>query len=378
MNELARALAERIRVDGPLPFAEYMRVALYDPERGYYRAGSERTGWRGDFVTSPEIDPAFGSLWARAFEDIWRLLDRPAPFTVVEVGPGEGGFALSLLKSSNTEFARVLELRLVEIDLQRRKRQERLLSSEGRVAWTESVDDIEPFANGVVFANEVLDNQPVHVLRNRAGGFQELHVDVVNDHLDEVWLDCADEELVARALASDRPAGVEIEISPAAEDLAFRCAHLPQSGAAIFVDYGLEPGEEDRARATLASYSSAGAGERTIVDPGTADLTAHVDWNAVAVACAQEAGVQTHGPLVQRRLLLDLGAREIDEQLRADHQDHLQAGRGAEAVAALSRRQALRALLDPGGLGNLHVFAATRNLTTPAWLQEKDRPEGPS
>ena len=373
MNELARALAERIRAEGPLSFAEYMRVALYDPERGYYRAGGERTGWRGHFVTSPEIDPAFGALWARAFDEIWRLLDRPERFVVVEVGPGEGGFALSLLKSSGAEFLQALDLRLVEIDPERRRRQERLLSSAPTakaVSWTESVDEMDSFPHGIVFANEVLDNQPVHVLRNRAGGLQELHVGVDDGRLAEVWLDCADDGLIERALASDRPAGVEVEISPAAEDLAFRCAQLPQSGAAVFVDYGLEPGAEDRARATLASYSAAGAGNRTLLEPGTADLTAHVDWAAVGAACAQEAGVATYGPLEQRRVLLDLGARVFDERLRDEHGVHLQAGRGAEAVKALSRRQALRAILDPGGLGGLHVFVAARNLDAPAWFQK--------
>lgn len=346
-----------------------MRAALYDPRDGYYRSGSERTGWRGDFVTSPEIDPAFGALWARAFEGIWTDLGRPESFRVVELGPGEGGFARALVTAAGGDFARALELHLVEIDPERRKRQEALLA-DSQVDWSESIEDVEPFSDGIVFANEVLDNQPVHVLRNRAGGWQELHVGLAGEQLVEVWLDCTDEELTERAFVSDRPAGVEIEVSPDAEDLALRCARIAARGGAVFVDYGLESSTEDRARATLASYSSAGAGDRTIQDPGTVDLTAHVEWTAIGLACSQEADISIEGPVAQRDVLIGLGAREIDEQLKEEHQSFLDAGRGAEAVRGLSRRQALRTLLDPGGLGGLHVFGALRGLPdVPSWFK---------
>lgn len=368
MNRLARALAERIETEGPLSFAEYMRAALYDPEEGYYRSGSERTGWRGDFVTSPEIDPAFGALWARACEGIWTDLGHPGIFHVVELGPGEGGFARALADAAQGDFSRALELHLVEIDPERRKRQEVLLS-DLRIDWSESIEGVEPFSDGIVFANEVLDNQPVHVLRNRAGGWQELHVGVAGRRLGELWLDCTDEELIERAFASDHPAGVEIEVSPDAEDLALRCARIARRGGAIFVDYGLESSPENRARSTLASYSSAGAGVRTILGPGTVDLTAHVDWTAIGLACSQEAGIVTAGPVAQRSVLLELGARDVDERLREEHKSFLDSGHGAEAVRALSRRQALRALLDPGGLGGLQVFGALRGLPDiPPWF----------
>lgn len=368
MKPLARALARRIKKEGPLSFAEYMRVALYDPEDGYYRSGSERTGWRGDFVTSPEIDPAFGALWARAFEGIWADLGSPNPFHVVEVGPGEGGFARALADAAGADFSDALKLHLVEIDPERRKRQETLLTGLA-VNWSESIEGVEPFSDGIVFANEVLDNQPVHVLRNRAGGWQELHVGLIEARLVELWLECMDTELIDAALESNSRAGVEIEVSPEAEDLALRCARLAQRGGAFFVDYGLESSSEDGSRATLASYSSAGAGGRTIQDPGTVDLTAHVDWTAIGLACSQESGIVTSGPATQRSVLLELGARELDEQLKTEHQLFLDSGSGAEAVRALSRRQALRALLDPGGLGGLQVFGAFRGLShVPQWF----------
>src|SRR5688500_394644 len=97
-----------------MPFAAYMQAALYHPQHGYYATGARRTGWEGDFVTSPELDPAFGELWARAFEEIWSGCGRPASFRVVEVGPGEGGFAAAVLAAVNGELGAVLEYCLVE------------------------------------------------------------------------------------------------------------------------------------------------------------------------------------------------------------------------------------------------------------------------
>lgn len=376
MNDLERALIDRIAREGPLTWAEFMEAALYDPEHGYYRSGSERTGWSGDFITSPELDPAFGSLWGRAFTDLWVSLGRPPEFQVVELGPGEGGFARALLSEAPGDLRDALRLTLVEIDPVRRDRQGAALG-DARMRSVASIEQVQPFDAGVVFANEVLDNQPVHVLRNRAGGFQELYVDAGDAGLEETWLDCTDEDLVRRALASDAPAGAEVEISFAAEELALQCARLPQAGAAVFVDYGKRPAE-DGPPGTVASYSHRGAGGRSIGEPGEADITAHVDWAGIKEACRQESGVETVGPRSQREVLVALGAHDLDDELKALHAQELERGRGAPAVQALSRRQAIGAMLDPGGLGGLQVVVATRGVDVGKWMKEKDRPEGRS
>src|SRR5918999_489992 len=96
-SDLLEFLRERIRAHGPMPFAAYMSHVLYHPRHGYYAAGPERSGWRGHFLTSPELDPSFGALWAHAFEEIWDACGRPPEFTIVEIGPGEAGFARGVL-----------------------------------------------------------------------------------------------------------------------------------------------------------------------------------------------------------------------------------------------------------------------------------------
>ena len=325
-----------------------MKSALYDPDHGYYMSGSERTGWRGDFVTSPELDPAFGHLWGRGLLDIWIVLDRPGRFDVVEVGPGEGGFARSLLGGAPKELLEALHLTLVEIDAGRRARSRGRALGPAGVVGTD-IESVTPFEAGVVFANEVLDNQPVHVLRNRAGGFQELHVDAADEGLVEVWLDCTDEELIERALASDSPAGAEIEISLAAETLALRCAGLPRRGGAIFVDYG-KRADRSHAGGTIATYSSTGASTRTLADPGASDLTVHVDWAAIKEACLQEEGVTTFGPITQRKVLAALGAHEIDDDLRSRYKKLIDSGRRSRRRRdSLAKAGNRRSAWIPGG-----------------------------
>ena len=369
MNPLVTRLIQRIRAGGPITFAQYMRAALYDPEDGYYTSGAARTGWGGDFVTSPEIDPAFGALWARGLEELWVACGCPGRFDVVEIGSGEGGFTRALTDAAEGRFARALHLTLIELSASRRVRQQARLRG-APVEWLGDLDDASPFGAGCVFANEVLDNQPVHVLRRDDGGVAELHVGVDGDGLVEMWLPCADPELTGRVPTSTHAPDARVEVSPAVEELVCKGARLVGRGAAIFVDYGrASPGQSD----TLVAYSAGGVDARGLDDPGSRDITAHVDWHSVRHACARE-GLAGAGPVAQRDVLLALGAGALDEDLRAAHERALEGGRGAEAVRLLSRRQALRALLDPGGLGGLDVFAGIAALEPPSFLKQKDRP----
>ena len=368
MNALQEDLVERIRSDGPMPFAEYMARALYDEQHGYYSSGGERTGWGGDFLTSPELDPAFGALWTRGFEQIWDAAGRPSRFEVVEVGPGEGGFAAAVLDSAAGDFADALALTLAEPSPTRRERQAGRLGSEA-LTWVDSLDSVDEIEAGCVFLNEVLDNQPVHVLRRRDGRLEQLHVGERGGSLVEVWRVCEDARLRERA-ASAPERGETIEVSPAAEELARSAASRVAAGAVVFVDYGRE-GDVDGGD-SLVTFSGAGVDALRLDDPGARDITAHVDWLPVKRAL-EDAGHSAHGPHRQRTILQALGAADLDHDLIARHHDELSRGHGALAVRALSRRQALRALLDPGGLGHLQVVAGIKGIETPSWLGKEDR-----
>ena len=346
-----------------MPFGAFMQLALYHPRFGYYSGGRERSGWRGHFLTSPEMDPAYGELWARAFAAVWEACGSPEPFQVVEVGPGEGGFAHAVLSAAGRAFRDALRYRVVERTPALQERQgERLGGFE--VEWSASLAEVAPAPFGVVFANEVLDNLPVHVVERREGRLLEVCVDAGGGRLVETLRPPAGEELsswLARA-GADVPDGHRFEVAMAAESFVHHCAAAVQTGALVFVDYGAESAElAQRPRGSLVAYAAGGPTDDVLARPGEQDVTAHANWTIVRATCEQ-LGFDVAGPRPQRDVLLALGAGALDARLREDHGRAAAEGRGAEAVRALSRRSALGALLDPGGLGGLGVLTATRGI----------------
>ena len=345
-----------------MPFAAFMSLALYHPQHGYYTAGTQRVGWRGHFLTSPELDPGFALLWARGFERVWQLCERPERFEIVEVGPGEASFAEHALRAIEPPFADAVSYTLVERSPQLRERQEQRLASFERVRWVPSITEVPRSEAACVFANEVLDNLPVHLIRATAEGLREVCVGAENGGLAFVELPPSSPEL-ARFLERcgvDLPEGQTFEVTLAAESFAGRVASMFDRGAAVFVDYGGEA--EDlvmRPAGTTVAYSERGADDLVLESPGQKDITSHANWTAVATAC-RGAGLDTAPLTTQRDAMSRLGLRDLHERLRSDHDRALAEGRGADAVAALSRRQALGALADPGGLGGLQVLVAAR------------------
>lgn len=363
MTDLEGLLHERIARDGPLPFGAFMQLALYHPRFGYYSGGRPRTGWRGHFLTSPELDPSYGELWARAFAKLWEACGSPESFAVVEVGPGEGGFAHAVLSSLDGGFARAVRYRLVErVAAVQERQRERLASFD--VEWSASIAEAPRSRHGVVFANEVLDNLPVHLVERRDGELFEVCVESSDGRLVETLRPPAGDELagwLARA-GAEVPDGHRFEVTMAAESFARHCAGAVEAGAVVLVDYGAESSElAGRPRGTLVAYGAGGPTEDVLARPGEQDVTAHANWTIVRQTC-EELGLDVDGPLPQREVLRALGAREFEENLRAAYADSSAEGRGAAAVRALSRRSALGALLDPGGLGGLGVVVASRGI----------------
>ena len=346
-----------------MPFAAFMSFALYHPQHGYYTAGPARVGWRGHYLTSPELDPAYGTLWARAFESAWTACGEPGAFEVIEIGPGEGAFAESVLASASGRFADALSYRLVERSPALKARQEKRLGDHERVRWSPSITEVPRSEYGFVFANEVLDNLPVHLVR-ADGSLHEVCVGLDGETLVFVELPPSSPELERFLERCDvtLPEGHRFEVGLAAESLVSRAAQMIETGAVGFVDYGATaPDLAQRREGSLLAYSDRGTDDRVLEAPGEKDITSHANWTAVAGACLS-AELTTHEPMTQRRALEALGLHELHDGLRDDHRKAIAEGRGADAVAALSRRQALGALADPGGLGGLQVLLATRGV----------------
>lgn len=370
MTPLEKDLRDRIAAEGPLPFAAFMAQALYHPKFGYYTSAVTRVGWRGHYLTSPELDPAFGVLWARGFERVWEACGSPPDFTVIEVGPGEGTFAHAVLSSVAGAFADALSYVLVERSPVAEQRQRSRLDGSERTVWTRSITELGTVPNGCVFSNEVLDNLPVHLLERRDGELLEVCVDAGPGGLHTSLRSPGNPELIGfldRIGIGEVPEGHRIEATLAAESFVGRISSAVTRGALVFVDYGATADDlVTRPEGTLVCYSETGVDDRPLERPGEKDITTHANWTAVANAC-RRSDLDVLPRFSQRDALSRLGLHDLHEELKREHADAIAQGRGVDALRSLSRRQALGALADPSGLGRLEVLVATKGIPAPAF-----------
>jgi SAM-dependent MidA family methyltransferase len=350
-SAIAAKIARRIRAEGPLSVAAYMAMALYDPEHGYY-ATRRPLGAGGDFITAPEISQIFGELiglWAAL---MWQRLGSPDRVILAELGPGSGALAADLLRGAAVvpEFRCALRLHLVEISPVLRAEQHRRLAGAEPV-WLTRVDDL-PEGPLLLVANEFLDALPIRQFVRGLGHWAERMVALDRDGR-FAFVDGPESPLlsllVPAALRDTAPPGSVAEICPPALALAMalgaRLRNAP--GAALFIDYGHFPSAGGASLRGVRHHQPVGVLEA----PGSADLSADVDFAAFAEAAAA-AGAAAHGPVPQRAFLQRLGAAQRLE------------GLSARATPAQIRplESGLERLLDPAQMGTLFKVVA---LTSP-------------
>ncbi len=336
-------ILRRVRERGPITVAEFMEVALYDPAGGYYSQAAQRSGRAGDFFTSVDVGPLFGALIAVQLDEMWRRLGL-GPFDLVEAGAGNGRLTRDILDAAARDFPDFyasLAVTLVERSGPARAAQRLTLGTHaGRLA--DSRVDLPSRVHGVILANELLDAFPVHVVAATQRGPREIHVTERNGRLVAV-----EGELSAPARAElarlehPLPVGVRAELCPAAREWIGQAAAALTRGFLLLIDYGHEARELHsgmHASGTLVAYRAHTAGAVGWLDePGSNDLTAHVNLTAVRQA-AEEAGLRTLGLVDQTYFLLALG---LAERLDTGDDRH-----------AVSSRLAARTLIMPGGLGS--------------------------
>ena len=372
-------LIQRIHTQGPMPFAAYMQFALYHPQHGYYTGGRARTGWKGHYMTSPEVDPAFGELWARAFQQVWEAAGQPNEFDIIELGPGEGGFAHAALSVMSGPFAKAVRYRLIERVAANQERQRHLLDRFTKVSWHRSVAEAPAAEIGCFFANEVLDNLPVHLVEKREGQLWEVCVGETDGSLVTALRPPSNPELAAflDRCGVELPDGHRFEVALAAESLIAHAAARFQRGAWIFVDYGLAAEDlAQRPAGTLLCYSESGSDDLPLERVGDKDMTVHANWTSVALALGK-AGHVVGGPKSQREVLNALGLTQLHDDLRSEWERATGAGEGAVALRTLSRRQALGVLGDPSGLGGLQVITGRRGIEPLAFMEAGREEAGP-
>ncbi|HYZ11726.1 MAG TPA: SAM-dependent methyltransferase [Actinomycetota bacterium] len=349
-------LSTTIRGTGPIDFAAFMDVALYDPDDGFY--ARPPVGEEGHFVTSPHVSPAFGDLLARQVAGSWEALGRPRPFDLVEVGAGDGTLALQILTAARTvpELADAIRYTGVE----RTPGVRAALEASGLPVRT-SLEDVGS-ATGMVLANEVLDNLPFHRLRERDGRLREVYVGLDGDRLIEV-----EDEPSAAALAAlgdRRPGpGRELPVSPAAAAMVRRIAGVLERGHALLFDYGFTGRQTP---GPVHAYRDHRVLAEVLEDPGSRDVTAAVDLDAVADE-ARRSGLQVWGPVTQRQALLGLGYRLWASGVRARQTEAEVRGDWREANRLYAARSRASILIDGAKLGGLWLLAfGTEGLPAPA------------
>lgn len=329
---LERLIAARIRTAGPMRLDEYMQLCLLHPRHGYY-ATRDPFGASGDFVTAPEISQMFGEMIGLALAQAWLDQGAPAPFTLAEIGPGRGTLMADILRAIRIVpgMAQAARVVLIEASAHLRAVQRKRLGYAGGpdVLHLDSVTDLPGDLPLFLVANEFFDALPIRQFQRRREGWAERIVAL--DPVGRLTLG------LAAPQPADDPAPLDEirETCPAAlpivAGIAGRIAR--RGGVAIFVDYGGWNGRGDTFQALRRHRP-----EDPLAHPGEADLTAHVDFAALAHAAAQ-AGAAVSRLVRQGDWLLSLGI--------AERAGRLQAAGDKGAAAALHR------LTDAGEMGQL-------------------------
>jgi len=349
MTPLARDIRAAIAAHGPMSVAKYMELCLTHPTLGYYMT-RDPLGASGDFITAPEVSQMFGELvglWAAA---VWQMFPLPERNSVnlVELGPGRGTLMADVLRATKIvpNFHAAIRVHLVEASPTLRRRQLETLSECGiTVQWHDDVMDV-PRGPAIILANEFFDALPVHQAVKTTGGWQQREIGLDGERLVFVenpeiiwWRD----DVLAPGM-SDAPVGAVFEWRHE-EMIRHVARRAAQHGAALVIDYGhTESGVGD----TLQAVSGHGFAD-PLAAPGEADLTAHVDFQALRTVAASE-GARVHGPMSQGEFLRRLGIVERADKLKA----HATAAQAKDVDAALARLTEA----GPTGMGRLFKVMA--------------------
>ena len=345
---LRAILAARIRSNGPIPFAEYMRECLYHPEHGYYSRAS--AGRFGDYYTSVDVHPIFGRLLARQLAEMWEILGSPRPFIIVEAGAGVGRLAGHILDFAAREFPgfyAALEYAAVERSAARRAQHaERLAvhAAAGRVSSSAEIPLAIPA--GCIFSNELLDALPTHRVVIKDGALRGIYVGIEGEHFVEVLREPSTRKLEEYF----QEQGIALQEGWQGEACLEACEWIENAGRALergflmTIDYGHEAValyDERHNRGTLLAYRDHEVTEDLLDAPGAQDLTSHVNFTAVDV-CGRRAGLARTGLVTQSQFLVALGRANEFGDLYEPGQTELQ---------KLRARLLLKNLIHPEGLG---------------------------
>ncbi len=347
---LERELVRMIEAGGPMPLDRYMALCLGHPLHGYYMR-RDPLGQAGDFTTAPEISQMFGEIIGIWCMHCFELMARPAAFDLIELGPGRGTLMMDLLRAVRAmpDFLPRLRLRLIETSpVLRAAQQKTIAGTVVPVTWHETLDDL-PLAPSILIANEFFDALPVRQFQRLSQGWGER---VIGLRAGQLQMGLVPAPFAPPSWAAAAAEGEIIEIRPAAEQWAASIAKrlASQKGAALIVDYGhLRSGPGDTLQAVRTHQPV------PILDrPGESDLTAHLDFEALALTL-RNGGARTCAPLPQREFLLEMGL-----ELRVSRLSRSATEPQKQDLALAAER-----LAGPAQMGHLFKVMAATSLGLP-------------
>ena len=358
-RETSAALVSRIdealeTAGGWLPFERYMELALYAPGMGYYSAGAVKLGAAGDFVTAPELTPLFGATLARQMAPLLAACGTD----ILELGGGTGALAVSVMQGLERIGALPARYRLLDVSADLRSRQRERIDAAiphlaDRFEW---LDALPTHMNGIVLGNEVLDALPVRLVHATPTGIME--TGVVRTAEGYAYEDRpADAPLASATELLELPDDYRTEICTSLPAFIGSLASMLGKGAMLFIDYGFPRSEyyhQQRNRGTLMCHYRHHAHDDPFALVGLQDITAHVDFTAVAEAAVTH-GLDVLGYISQARFLLNAGLMEEVAATPAD-----------DVVRYAPLASQTQRLVSPAEMGELFkVIALGRSVDVP-------------
>ena len=354
-SPLMQRMTTLIQEAGPLTFARFMELALYDEEHGYYTTGGGRSPSAtsfigregGDFFTVPSLSPILAKCLVRQLAEIDERLGHPPVFHLVEMGPGDGTLLRDLLQECREQQASLLPrlaCTLVERSpVFRRRQQDTLAARQEQGVAIRWVDDLQSIPDGsltgTLLSNELVDAFPVHRVRMEEGGLRELYVTSRDHALQERWSEPSTSELASflSDLDVELPVGFTTEINLEAVSWIKQVARVLDRGVLITIDYGHTSRDyfaSERKNGTLMGYYRHTVTTDPFTRVGEQDLTAHVNFSSLA-RTGEQVGLTTTGFTNLQHFLMSLGIEELVE--------------GCDQESAVV--QAAAQLLRPHGMG---------------------------
>jgi len=342
---------------GPIPFSRYMELCLYDPELGYYSRNVEQFGRAGDFYTSSDVHAVFGRLLARQFEEMWRVLGQPGQMEILELGPGRGLFAQDVLdwaKKKFPQFFAALHYSLLERSPALQERLQATLSDHFAAGKVSLVRELPAACDRplIVFANEFFDALPFEVLSSEGA----LRISAEGNRFVEIWAPASATEIDFLDRYSVHPEdGERIEAQLQGQDAISAFARAVVRGFALIIDYGCTRQEQiaGRHHGTLSVYRQHSVSADPYQAPGEQDITAHVNFTALADA-ADAHGMLVQTLVTQSQFLMGIG--EQNQFADAFEDTRLPQERAKVALQ-------LKHLVTPAGMGeSFQVLICSKGL----------------